>query len=253
MEAIPPSGFVGVLGPLAPAAVGTHSVSATTAAPASRQRRINEFLLRIVVTFRACPESAGSGYVVNVGGNQTSRGRSVGERVLSGSFTDRQAPSFLEVPEAPRTEGDCPGEGEDPDDGEARTVEIEVLEESPDGAIEMRFLAEQADQLDRPDRERHEDRQPGDGEVVEELAHGAGEGPVIGEVHEAAVEGVEQGHPRREQERQREDRVEGEPFGNRATGEYEQRNLGRGVEPETEEDAERVHLPRLVDARREAA
>ena len=47
------------------------------------------------------------------------------------------------------------------------------------------------------DEERDEHRQPGDGDVVVDLADRPGEGPAVGEVHEAAVDGVEQAHARR--------------------------------------------------------
>ena len=92
----------------------------------------------------------------------------------------------------------------------------------------------------------------GDGEVVIDLAHGLGEGPAVGEVHERAVDRVEQRHAGGEEHRQAEDRVPRQPRAGRAGGQEEQRDLGRGVEAQAEEDAQRVHLPRLADRPREA-
>ena len=43
-----------------------------------------------------------------------------------------------------------------------------------------------------------------------------------------------------------EDRVPGQPGAGGAAGDHEQRDLGRGVEAEAEEHADRVHLLRLV-------
>ena len=51
----------------------------------------------------------------------------------------------------------------------------------------------------------------GDGEVVEDLADGVGEGPAVGEVHEGAVDRVEQGHACCEQDREAEDGDRGRP------------------------------------------
>ena len=41
--------------------------------------------------------------------------------------------------------------------------------------------------------------------------------------------------------------VERQPARHRGPGQHEQRDLGRRVEPEAEEHADRVHLPRRVD------
>ena len=57
------------------------------------------------------------------------------------------------------------------------------------------LLADQAQQdLHRADEKRDGDREPGDREVVEDIPHRVGEGPVGGKVHEAAVERVEEAH-----------------------------------------------------------
>ena len=52
-------------------------------------------------------------------------------------------------------------------------------------------------------------------------------------------------HPGGEEDRQAEDRVPRQPRPRRARGQEEQRDLARRVEAQAEEDAERVHLPRL--------
>ena len=90
-------------------------------------------------------------------------------------------------------------------------------------------------------------RERGDGDVVVDLAHRLGERPAVGEVHEAAVDRVEQAHAGREQDRQGQDRVPGQRERRRAAGEDQQADLGGGVEAEPEQHADRVHVPRLGD------
>ena len=54
----------------------------------------------------------------------------------------------------------------------------------------------------RADDQRDRDREAGDGDVVVDLADRLGERPAVGEVHERAVDGVQQAHAGREQDRQ---------------------------------------------------
>ena len=117
----------------------------------------------------------------------------------------------------------------------------------------MGLVGEDAEQLDGADDQRDGDRDARDGDVVEDLAHRPGEGPAVGGVHEDAVDGVGQAHARREQDRQHQDRVEGQVERRRAAGEDQQPDLGRGVEPEAEEHADRVDVPGLADALGQAA
>ena len=74
----------------------------------------------------------------------------------------------------------------------------------------------------------------GDRDVVIDLPDRLHERPVVGDAHEQPVEGVEQAHPAREQEREDHDRVPRQPAGRSGTGENEERDLGRGVEPKPE-------------------
>ena len=59
------------------------------------------------------------------------------------------------------------------------------------------LLGEQAEQFDGADDQGDGDGQAGDGEVVVDLADRLGERPAVGEVHERAVDGVQQAHARR--------------------------------------------------------
>ena len=113
--------------------------------------------------------------------------------------------------------------------------------------------ATSAGQLHRPDDQRDDHREARDGHVVVDLAHRARERPPVGEVHERPVERVEQRHAGGEQDRQAEDRGERQAGAGRARGQEEQRHLARGVEPEPEQEADRVHLPRPRDRPCEAA
>ena len=132
-------------------------------------------------------------------------------------------------------------------------VEVDVGDDVPDAAVRPSRSAEHRQQLDRADQQRDRHRQPGDREVVVDLAHRLGERPAVGEVHERAVDRVEQRHAGGEQDRQAEDRVERQAAARRAAGEHEQRDLGRGVEAQAEQHAERVHVPRPADRARRAA
>ena len=78
------------------------------------------------------------------------------------------------------------------------------------------MLGDQPAELDRPDHECDRDRQARDRDVVEDLANRLGERPAVGEVHERAVDGVQQRHAGGEQDRQAQDRVPRQPRGARA-------------------------------------
>ena len=138
------------------------------------------------------------------------------------------------------------------DDDVADRVEVDAGHPVPEAAAQAELLGRDREQLDGADDERDRHRERGDGEVVIDLAHGLGEGPAVGEVHERAVDRVEQRHAGGEEHRQAEDRVPRQPGAGRARGQEEQRDLGRRVEAQAEEDAQRVHLPRLADRAREA-
>ena len=125
----------------------------------------------------------------------------------------------------------------------ADVIEVEPGDEVPRLPGQAQPGAQHRDQLDRPDQQCHEHRKGGDGDVVEELSHRLREGPAVGEVHEHAVERVEQGHPGGEEDRQAEDRVDRQAPRGGGAGRRQQRDLGRGVEAEAEQKAERIHLP----------
>ena len=108
-------------------------------------------------------------------------------------------------------------------------------------------MSDEASDLHGSDEQRDEHRQAGDGEVVIDLANRLGEGPVVSKVHETSVEGVEKAHPGGEEDRKREHRVEGQSSDDRRSGQDQQGHLGRGVEAQSEEHADRVHLPGCVD------
>ncbi len=119
--------------------------------------------------------------------------------------------------------------------------------------MEVQFGGQQAEDFDGADEERHHDGQAGDDQVVVDLADGAREGPAVGEVHEAAVGGVEQGHPPGEQQRQRQHGVPGQALGGRCRGGRQQQDLGGGVEAEPEDQPDQEHVPGLGDRPHEPA
>ena len=115
------------------------------------------------------------------------------------------------------------------------------------------LLGQQAQQFDAADDQRDRHRQPGDRDVVVHLAHRLGERPAVGEIHERAVDGVQQAHARGEKNRKAQDRVPRQAGRGAGAGENEQRDFGGGVEAESEQHAEGIHLPRLRDRLGEAA
>ena len=100
---------------------------------------------------------------------------------------------------------------------------------------------------DRADDEADRHGQPGDGQVVVDLADRVEERPAVGQVHEQPVGGVHERHARGEQDRQADDRVPGDVLGGgQPRGRGQQGDLGGGVEAQAEHDPDRVQLPLLV-------
>ena len=117
----------------------------------------------------------------------------------------------------------------------------------------MCFGAQEAEDLDGADNEGRADGQPGNDEVVVDLADRPGKGPAVGEVHEAAVEGVEEHHAAGEQERQGQHGVIGQALDRGVSGRRQQDDLGGGVEADAEDQADEVQLPGVVDGLHEPA
>src|ERR1700722_974692 len=103
-------------------------------------------------------------------------------------------PLAFNVAEVPDGERHDPGRDEDADDDEAGPVDVEFCDQVPEPTALVRLLGNQAEDLDGTDEQGDEDGQARDGEVVIDLADGLRKGPVVGEVHEAAVDGVEETH-----------------------------------------------------------
>jgi hypothetical protein len=151
-----------------------------------------------------------------------------------------------EVPDRQR-DRPCGDEHADDDEADDVDVHVHVLERVPERARELELGRNQAADLDRPDDERDGHRQTGDREVVKDLADRPGERPAVGEVHERAIDRVEQAHPCRKQDREAENGIPRQSRRARAAGDDEQGDLGRGVEAEAEEHPDRVHLRRFRD------
>ena len=132
-------------------------------------------------------------------------------------------------------------------DGEPGLVDVEAGHEVPESAADVQLAGEQPGDLDGPDQEGGGDRQARDDDVVVHLAHRAGEGPAVGEVHEAPVQGVEQGHAPGEQQRQRQDGVPGQALGSGRGGGGQQQDLGGGVKADPEDEPDEEHVPGLGD------
>src|SRR2546425_1122669 len=81
---------------------------------------------------------------------------------------------------------------------------------------------------------------------------GDGEGPPVGGGKEGAVGVAHERHPRRKEQRQREDGEERHVVGGGAGREREQPDFRGGVEAEPEENAQRIHVPARAHAVAEA-
>src|SRR5271157_2056365 len=122
--------------------------------------------------------------------------------LAGGSSVHAGGPAGLDVAEPPVGEGGRPDGDEQGDDAEPGRVDVEVGHDGPEGAVQVQFGGQHAEDLDGADDERRADGQPGDDQVVVDLADRPGERPAVGEVHEQAVQRVEQHHAAAEQERQ---------------------------------------------------
>jgi len=87
----------------------------------------------------------------------------------------------------------------------------------------------------------------GDVQVVIELADRLDIGPAVRAQHEDAVRGVDGAHAGREERRRIRMSWTGRWPAPDCDGQAEQRDLARRVEPEPEEDPERIHMPALAD------
>ena len=107
---------------------------------------------------------------------------------------------------------------------------------------------EQSGELDAADDQRDRDRQPGDGEVVVDLAHRLEERPAVGEVHEASRRWCRAGSSRRRRGPAAPgSRTRAAPKAAAPPASTSSADLGRGVEAQPEQQAHRVHVPRLAD------
>ena len=145
---------------------------------------------------------------------------------------------------------DCrdPGDGEKRDDRQAGVVEVDAADPTGDRVDPIQVVVQYRHQFDRPDQHRDGDRKTGDREVVVDLPDRLHERPVVGHCHQQPVQGVHQAHSGSEEQRYHQDGVPGQTRGRAAAGQRQQRDLGGGVEPETEERTDRKELHRVRDA-----
>jgi hypothetical protein len=125
-------------------------------------------------------------------------------------------------------------------------VQVERADRMQRAGLDGQLLDQDRVDLDQADHQGDRDRQPGDHDVVVDLAHRSGEGPAVGEVHEHAVDGVQQAHPGGEKHGQHEDGVPGHLDGGAAGRQHQQADLRSGVEAQAEQEAHGVHVPGLA-------
>src|SRR5579875_446877 len=152
-------------------------------------------------------------------------------------------------------ERDQPAQPEQRDDCIAKHAQI-IVERGdgrPEGAADAEPVADEAERLDSADNHGDQHRGQGNGHVVIELADRLDEGPAIGAEHEDAVGGVDEAHAGGEEGREDEDRPNLEALGCSGGGNAQEADLGRRVEAEAEEKAERIHVPAPADQPEERA
>src|SRR4051812_12761178 len=98
-----------------------------------------------------------------------------------------ERPALLDAPRPPRKSSEGPRRREEPDHHVTHQVQVDPARRGPWTAGESETLGGDRQELDGPDPERDDDRQSRDGEVVEELSHGARERPPVRERGSAAV------------------------------------------------------------------
>src|SRR3954447_5585679 len=98
-----------------------------------------------------------------------------------------ERPALLDAPRPPRKSSEGPRRREEPDHHVTHQVQVDPAPPGPWTAGESETLGGDRQELDGPDPERDDDRQSRDGEVVEELSHGARERPPVRERGSAAV------------------------------------------------------------------
>jgi EmrB/QacA subfamily drug resistance transporter len=108
------------------------------------------------------------------------------------ALRDVGAPSGFDIPPSPVDERHGPDQYEKGCDAEPGDIDVEVRHLVPEGAVKVKLVGEDPEDLDGANDERGADRETGDDQVVVHLANGFGERPPVSEVHEAAVEGVEE-------------------------------------------------------------
>ncbi len=118
------------------------------------------------------------------------RGRGPG----SGNGCDARPPPRFHLAQPPVGQRRHPDGDEQPGDAEPGDVDVEAGHQRPECAVQMDLGGQDAEDLDGADDERGADGQPGDDQVVVDLADRPGERPAVGEVHEQAVQRVEQHH-----------------------------------------------------------
>src|SRR5271166_7158860 len=90
--------------------------------------------------------------------------------LAGGSSVHAGGPAGLDVAEPPVGEGGRPDGDEQGDDAEPGRVDVEVGHDGPEGAVQVQFGGQHAEDLDGADDERRADGQPGDDQVVVDLA-----------------------------------------------------------------------------------
>src|SRR3984957_18301305 len=163
----------------------------------------------------------------------------------------RSLPPVLHIAVLPHRNGYHPDHQEEPDHDESGLVDVKVGHRVPEPAVEMQFAGQHPHDLDGADDEGGGDGQTGDDQVVIDLAHGSGEGPPVGEVHEEPVDAVEEHHASREQQGHGQHGVPRKPFGSGRRRRRQQHDLGGRVEPDAEHETDEEHLPRMVDGAHE--
>ena len=115
--------------------------------------------------------------------------------------------------------------------------------QKPPPSVRPELIADEVQRFEAADDKRHDNRHGGYGHVVVELADRLHERPAIGAQHQHAVRRVDQGHSGSEQGRKHHDRRERSTVGRLHRRNAEQRDFGRGVEPQAEQEPDREHVP----------
>src|ERR1700733_14862008 len=103
----------------------------------------------------------------------------------------------------------------------------------------MKMFRQQPQSFSSADNQRNDDGDGSNGHVVVEFADGLYEGPAVSSEHQQVIGGIDQGHSRREQDRENQDGPERKSLGGFGRRDSQYTDFRSGIKSEAEQDPQR--------------